>query len=137
MSGNIAVSFAFSAMFREMGWMPLGGLALANSLATTLECLALIILLSKRVNGLNMREILQTGVKSLLASLVMGGVLLLWLNFFGARNKFLVLIGGLGLGVLVYALMIWLLKVPELQGIVNRLKGMLKRKNKSQAESPD
>ena len=137
MSGNIALSFAFSAMFREMGWMPLGGLALANSLATTLECLALIILLSKRVNGLNMREILQTGVKSLLASLVMGGVLLLWLNFFGARNKFLVLIGGLGLGVLVYALMIWLLKVPELQGIVNRLKGMLKRKNKSQAENLD
>ena len=137
MSGNIALSFAFAAMFRELGWMPLGGLALANSLATTLECLALIFLLGKRVNGLNMKEILQTAIKSLLASAVMGSVLLLWINFFGARNKFLVLIGGLGLGVLVYTLMIWLLKVPEFQVIINRLKAMLKRKSKSQAENLD
>lgn len=137
MSGNIALSFVFSSMFRELGWMPLGGLALANSLATTLECLALIFLLSKRVNGLNLREILQTGIKSLLASLVMGGMLLLWIEFFGTRNKFLVLVGGLGLGVLVYVLMIWLLKVPEFQSIVNRLNAMLKRKNKTQEESLD
>jgi len=137
MSGNIALSFALSSLFRELGWMPLGGLALANSLATTLESLVLIILLSKRVNGLNLKEILRTAIKSLLASAVMGGVLLLWLNIFGARNKFLVLIGGLVIGVLVYALMIWLLKVPEFQGIVNRLKAMLKRKSKTQAESPD
>lgn len=137
MSGNIALSFAFSSMFRELGWMPLGGLALANSLATTLECLALIFLLSKRVNGLNLREIFQTGIKSLLASLVMGGMLLLWIEFFGTRNKFLVLVGGLGLGVLVYVLMIWLLKVSEFQSIVNRLNAMLKRKNKTQAESLD
>lgn len=137
MSGNIALSFAFSSMFRELGWMPLGGLALANSLATTLECLALIFLLSKRVNGLNLREILQTGIMSLLASLVMGGMLLLWIEFFGTRNKFLVLVGGLGLGVLVYVLMIWLFKVPEFQSIVNRLNAMLKRKNKTQEESLD
>lgn len=137
MSGNIALSFAFSSMFQELGWMPLGGLALANSLATTLECLALIFLLSKRVNGLNLKEILRTGFKSLLASAVMGGALLLWMNFFGARNKYLVLIGGIGLGVLVYALMIWLLKLPEFQAIVNRLKAMLKRKIKTQAESSD
>src|SRR5258708_27543173 len=32
---NIILSFAFSALFTRIGWMPHGGLALANSLATS------------------------------------------------------------------------------------------------------
>ena len=37
MSLNIILSYLLSAAFREMGWMPHGGLALANSIATGLE----------------------------------------------------------------------------------------------------
>jgi len=37
MSLNIVFSFAFSALFASLGWMPHGGLALAMSFETALE----------------------------------------------------------------------------------------------------
>jgi putative peptidoglycan lipid II flippase len=36
---NIVLSLVFAAWFMRMGWMPHGGLALANSVATGLEAL--------------------------------------------------------------------------------------------------
>ena len=42
MSLNVVFSLLFIALFSRLDWMPLGGLALANSLATTLEMVALL-----------------------------------------------------------------------------------------------
>jgi putative peptidoglycan lipid II flippase len=50
---NVIFSFAFSALFENIGWMPHGGLALANSLATALEVTALLIIMRTRLNGIN------------------------------------------------------------------------------------
>ncbi|NIS79926.1 MAG: murein biosynthesis integral membrane protein MurJ, partial [Anaerolineales bacterium] len=57
MSLNVVFSIAFSAFFERIGWMPHGGLALANSLATALECVVLLWLLSKRLEGLDLTRI--------------------------------------------------------------------------------
>ena len=52
MSLNLAFSFLFSAWFERLGWMPHGGLALANSLATALEMVGLLYFMRRRLDGL-------------------------------------------------------------------------------------
>ena len=125
MTGNILLSFAFSWIFGQIGWLRLGGLALANSFATTVECLALLIILRKRLKSIEGRQILRTGLSVVAASSVMGLALFAWMAGYGQRNQLIVLVVGFGLGLLVYALILWLLKVPELRGLVNRVKGKL------------
>jgi peptidoglycan biosynthesis protein MviN/MurJ (putative lipid II flippase) len=59
-----------------MGWMPHGGLALGNSLATFLEMLVLLYLMRRRLAGLEGTAILNAVAKSALAVGGMGLVLL-------------------------------------------------------------
>ena len=98
-----------------------GGLALANSLAVTAEVLALLLILHRRLGGVEGRALLLTGVRSLGASLVMGGALygLLWV---GAGLPQLLLIGGAGLvGLVVYVgvgLLIRLRALTQLPGLL-------------------
>lgn len=61
MSLNVGFSILFSRLFSAVGWTPLGGLALANSSATALEMVALLILMRRRLNGLDGRHVLQAG----------------------------------------------------------------------------
>src|SRR6185503_13141916 len=49
---NVIFSFAFAKLFIQIGWMPHGGLALANSLATALEATALFIFMRQRLKGI-------------------------------------------------------------------------------------
>src|SRR5512147_1661979 len=49
---NVVFSLAFSRLFLQLGCMPHGGLALANSLATALEATALFIFMRRRLNGI-------------------------------------------------------------------------------------
>ena len=128
MTGNILLSFGFARLFGRIGWLPLGGLALANSFATAVESLALLIILRKRLNGIHGSQILRTGLLALAASAVMGVGLLGWMKLFGQRNQLLVLAGGMALGLMIYGLMLWLLKVPEFTGVLGRLKGKLAQK---------
>ncbi len=58
--------------------MPHGGLALANSLATGLESIALILLMRKRLNGLGGGYIWKGVAVSALVTLLMGAVVLGW-----------------------------------------------------------
>jgi len=128
MTGNILLSFGFSQLFSQVGWLPLGGLALANTAATAVESLALLELMRRRMKGVGGKLILRTGALALAASTVMGAALAVWMTVFGGMNKFLVLAGGIVLGVAVYGLMMWLLKVPELGAIIRRVKGKLAKK---------
>jgi len=50
------------------------------------------------------------------------------MSLFGGINKFLALAIGVVLGVMVYAMMLWLLKVPEFGSIIWRVKGKLAQK---------
>jgi putative peptidoglycan lipid II flippase len=128
MTGNILLSFLFSRLFSRIGWLPLGGLALANTTATAVESLALMLIMRRRIGGIDGRQILRTGFRALAASGVMGSALFVWMTLFGNRNKFLVLSIGVVLGLGVYALMLWLLKVPEARELVRRVKRKLAQK---------
>ena len=125
---NIVLSLAFSNLFARVGWMPHGGLALANSLATALESIALILLMRKRLNGLGGGYIWKGVAVSILGVALMTGTVLGWEALMAGRSAVVVLFGGLALGVGVYGGLMWALKVPELMGVVRALVGKIKRK---------
>ena len=56
---NVVFSITFARLFEQIGWIPVGGLALANSLATALEATALFIFMRRRLNGIEGRSILD------------------------------------------------------------------------------
>jgi putative peptidoglycan lipid II flippase len=74
MALNVILSLAFIAIFGALGWMKHGGLALSNSLATTVEMAVLLHLLRQRLGGLEGRRMLASLARISLASLTMGSV---------------------------------------------------------------
>jgi putative peptidoglycan lipid II flippase len=112
---NIAFSFGFSALFLKVGWMPIGGLALANSLATALEAAVLFVLMQQRLNGIRGTHIAKGFLVAAIASLVMSIVVVLWLNSIYAVNVWLVGLGGIFFGAAAYGLALLALRVPEIK----------------------
>ncbi len=119
---NVAFSFAFSAWFRQMGLMPHGGLALANSLATALEAAALFIIMRHRLGGMEGRALFGGGLRIGAAALGMGLALMVWIQLTVESNPWLGGLGGVAVGGLVYGLGIVILKVPEIQGLITMIK---------------
>jgi putative peptidoglycan lipid II flippase len=110
---NIAFSFAFSALFSRLGWMPHGGLALANSLATALEVALLLFLLRRRLGGLEY----GAGRAAAEASIACAGMVMVlwgWMNLGAKFPAWLLAPGGAGLGVLVYALILLARHNPDI-----------------------
>ena len=128
MAINILLSFGLASLFERVGWLPLGGLALANSLATALESVALLIILRRRLQGLEGRRILQAAGVGLLGSALMGAMVWGWLRWTTPFHPVIALAGGLVLGLVAYAVVVWLAKVPEVFALVSRLKRRLQRK---------
>jgi putative peptidoglycan lipid II flippase len=110
---NVVFSLAFSALFIRIGWMPHGGLALANSLATALECSILLWLLRKRLKGLDLSRTGRGILATIAASLGMALVLWIWSSLTGGRSTWLVGIGGGLVGFGVYWMLSIALGSPE------------------------
>lgn len=115
---NVGFSFAFSAWFRQIGWMPHGGLALANSLATALEAAALFIVMRRRLGGIEGRILLDGGLRIGAAALGMGLALMAWIQWAAGSNPWLGGLGGVAVGGLAYALCVVILKVPEVKSLL-------------------
>jgi len=122
MALNAVFSFIFPGMFASVGWLPLGGLALANSLATALEATILVLLMRRRLKGLNGADIAKGVGQSTLAALGMALALLFWVKVAGGLNPWLIGLGGVTAGGLVYGLGVVALKVPEVQSVIGFLR---------------
>jgi len=122
MALNLAFSFAFSALFESIGWMPHGGLALANSLATALEATTLFLLMRRRLHGLDGAHIARGFAQAALAASGMSLALVLWLQAVAERSVWLVALSGVSIGGIAYGLAIWALKVPEIQSVAQAIK---------------
>lgn len=117
MSMNLAFSLAFSALFRFFGWLPHGGLALANSLATAIECVILLVIMHRRLQGLEGKSIIILTMKAILAALLMGMALSLWLNSSINFSPTFVTLAGALLGALVYGIVVLLSGVQEISNL--------------------
>lgn len=113
MSLNLALSFFFTWLFARVGWAPHGGLALANSLATFLECIALLVLMRRRLDGLEGKSIWQMLWKAGLATLGMGIAVAAWLGLANGSSSGVITLVGAGCGALVYGGLLLLLGVSE------------------------
>ena len=128
MSLNLVLSLLFSYLFKQIGWMPHGGLALANSLATALESVGLLYLMRRKLKGLEGRNIWQGVLQAVIASAAMTAVLLLWLRFAPFTSSILLTLGGVAGGGLIYAAGLWLQKTRELQSGLDFALGFIKRR---------
>ena len=121
MSLNVFFSILFSRLFWSIGWAPHGGLALANSTATALEMVGLVVIMRIRLKGLDSRRLFEGGAQALLGSFVMGIVIWLWMSQSYFNAPWFVAIGGVVFGVAVYLLILWVLRVPEVRMVVRKL----------------
>jgi hypothetical protein len=87
----------------------------------------LLILMQRRLGGLEGRQIMTGALKATLATFGMGAILWLWLQFTAGQPAWLVAIGGVLFGVPVYGCGILLLNVGEarqmVSGLLQRVKG--------------
>ncbi len=113
MSLNVLFSFGFAKLFSMLGWLPHGGLALANSAATTLEMVALLIYMRRRLDGLDGKDLI-TGVGQVsLASIMMSAALFIWLELTLGQSVWFVGLGGVLIGGAVFLLSAVLLRLRE------------------------
>jgi putative peptidoglycan lipid II flippase len=123
---NVLFSIWFSKLFAQIGLMPVGGLALANSLATALEAAALFIFIRKRLDGIEGRTILDGLWRISLGGLVMAVSLIAWNQIMDGTNRWVAALGGVVLGGLIYFVVVTIVKVPEIKfvtdAVVNRLR---------------
>jgi putative peptidoglycan lipid II flippase len=115
---NVVFSFVFSALFTKIGWMPHGGLALANSLATALEAVTLFILMRKRLNGIHGAEVAKGFGASALGTVGLSAALVAWMQVRASGGAALTALGGIVIGGAVYAEIIVLLRVPEVKSLI-------------------
>lgn len=119
MTLNVALSVLFSRYFAQIGWLPLGGLALANSLATALEAAALFIFMRKRLDGIEEKSIFDSAWRVTLATLGMGVGLLAWTWLTVGQARWFVALGGVVLGGVIYIVGAAIFKVSEIKIIVD------------------
>jgi len=105
----------FARLFSQIGWMPHGGLALANSLATALEAIALFIFMRRRLHGIEGGHIGRGFIASALAALGMGIGLWFWIQATGSLARWVVALGGVALGGILYGFAMTIMRVPEIQ----------------------
>lgn len=127
MALNIGLSFFFASWFEHIGWMPHGGLALANSLATGLEATVLWVLMRHRLDGIEGKRVFQGAWQAFLGAAVMGLVLWIWLNQMGQAPAWITGSGGVLIGGLSYGIMLLILRVDEAWSLLNILWLRLRR----------
>ncbi len=108
------------------------GLALANTIAALTEMTLLIVMIRKRLGGLDDRRLVISTVKTTLASVVMG--VAVW-GFLGATvttSAFIRTMGGMAIGAGVFFVVAWLLRSEELHTAL----GMVLRRLHLRAAQP-
>jgi putative peptidoglycan lipid II flippase len=125
MSLNVAFSYGFSALFRGLGWLPHGGLALANTLATALEMVGLLLIMRKRLSGLNGSSIQKALLAALGSGAAMSAAILGWKAAADSLPNAVFALGGILIGILVYGTGLWLLRNKELRSLVGALRSRL------------
>jgi putative peptidoglycan lipid II flippase len=118
---NVVFSVTFARVFSQIGWMPHGGLALANSLATALEATALFLVMRRRLDGIEGNYIARGFAACAIASLGMGVGLWLWSRAQGELPSWIIALGGVALGGVIYGIGVLLMRVPEIQILMNAI----------------
>jgi putative peptidoglycan lipid II flippase len=118
--GAMALNIVLSLLL--MGPLLHGGLALANTLATSLEMVVMLLLLRRRLGGLEERRLRGAALRALVVSGLMAPVLGGLLGGFPRAHPWLLGVGGICLGGLFYLVGMWLVQADELQGLLRMVR---------------
>ena len=130
MTLNLGLSLLFSALFSSWGWLPHGGLALANSLATAIEMAGLLYLMRRKLGGLGGRQIMQGVLLACIGSAGMGVIIWALIVRFPNLSSLLVITGCVSLGGLVYALLLLAFHTNEIHFVLRLIRSRLTRADK-------
>lgn len=119
--------------FVNFSHLAIGGIAFSTSLTSVLEMILLYKMLGKRIRGLRTRELMTSGAKSTLASIIMGVVAFLSSKgieeLIGYSSKKTQIIGvgvPIVIAVIVYVVAAYILKMPELKTVMDMAKRKVK-----------
>ncbi len=116
--GAMALNLALALLLIRP--LSFGGLALANTIATTVETLALLWLIRPRIDGLGGRRLLASLGRALPGTLAMAGALMIYRNLAEGWPPWLVTAGGILLGGAVYGAFALALGRNELRPLLRR-----------------
>ncbi|MFV1859537.1 MAG: murein biosynthesis integral membrane protein MurJ [Anaerolineales bacterium] len=119
---NLILSLSLSVGFERIGWEPLGGLALANTIATALEATVLLWLMRGRLNGLAFPRVRRGLFAAAAASVVLAVFLILWRDGTSGSSVWLVGLGGAVIGAAIYWLAALVFRAPEARGLPSLLR---------------
>ena len=100
------------------------GLALANTIAITTEMVLLIVVIRKRLGGLDDRRVALSALKTTAAAVLMGLVVWGFLAVTASASVVVRAFGGMLIGAGVFFVAAWLLRSEELHAVV----GMVRRR---------
>ena len=136
-AANVALSLAF------IGPLAHGGLALAATLANTGEAIVLIVLLRRRLAGLDDYRVITSAARAIFAALIMGLALTwLWsaltgvLDVSAAPALLAAVVIAVGAGAAVYGGLTWLLGSPELARVPGLRRSPTVRRRRSLLTRP-
>ena len=131
----LMANFIFSLAL--MGPLKHGGLALALSLASTLQFCLLVFFLKRKMEEWGLGPILVSMGKSICASVVMGiTIYILYSRWslekltLGLGYLIINLAGLILIGVIVYFIAAWILRCTELASVLNLVKPFVKKRTR-------
>lgn len=128
---SIGLSLLFSTLFKSIGWMPHGGLALAVSVSTALEVTTLFLFMRKRLGGIHDRDLAVGFGSAALGTLGMAAALWGWLAVTGSAPSVVIAMGGVAIGGVVYGLTLAMLRVPEVGQLLKAGTRLIRRITRS------
>jgi putative peptidoglycan lipid II flippase len=116
-------------------YMGLAGIALATSISAILGACLLFIRLQKRVGKFNLKELIPSFIKLTISSIITGIIIKfiydILLNLIGLSASLVV---SFILGLLIYAILIYLLKIEEVNLLIQMAKGKIKQLKKEKGK---
>lgn len=134
--GLIAIGFNIVFNLILVCFMNHNGLALGTSLAAIISAFLLLYSLRRKIGDVGNIQMLKCGLKSLVASLIMGVIAYLVYEMLesamggGILLDLVVLLGSVGIGAFVYMVSIYILKVEEMNWTIDLIKKKMNIKEK-------
>ncbi|NLN42010.1 MAG: murein biosynthesis integral membrane protein MurJ [Clostridiales bacterium] len=106
-------------------YIGIGGLALGTSISAIICVILLIFSLRKKIGALGLRKMLRSLIKIIFAAAVMGIITMITFNQLQEYLSMNIsLVCSIGLGVLVYFVLVFIMKIDEVKTIINLVKSM-------------
>jgi putative peptidoglycan lipid II flippase len=125
---SVGTSIFLNWFFLKYTQLGVGGFALSFSIMGLINMVLLMVILRRKIGGIRGRHIGESFLKSLAASLLMGGVIQIMMilsapftKHHGHLGAALIIFAGLVVGGIIFLISAWILKMEEIQMVVRLL----------------